>query len=124
MNISEAFENANPTNFTNLGGSSSRSINGPYISKQGRLFGVTEKNDDYLIIRFAVLNGHKIVAVNSSTSEDENAIKSSAVSTGKPFLNIQRLCKEWFGDNTENWRKELRHIETKDGVKYYEVVNE
>lgn len=123
MNISEAFENANPTNFTNLGGSSSRSINGPYISKQGRLFGVTEKNDDYLVIRFAVLNGHKIVAVNPTSSGDRNAIKSSTFSTGKPFLNIQRLCREWFGDDMENWRKELRLIETKDGVSYYEVVD-
>ena len=94
-----------------------------HIIKTGRLFGVTEKNDDYLMIEASVLKtGQKIISVKVSDPNDKSALKSSAPSTGAPFVNVQKLCRMWFGDNQDNWKRDLKLLETVDGIDYYEIT--
>ena len=122
--LSILFMNANPLNVKNTQARSGETNVGARITKNGRLFGVAEENDKYYLIEAAVLDdGRKIISAKE-TAEDIRAIKSSTVSTGKPFFNIQNLCKIWFGDNLENWRHDLRLVEENEGVKYYEVMEE
>ena len=124
MNISDLFENSDFTNYGSLSNGNRRGSKGPHITKQGRLFGVTEEFDDYLSVRYGKVDGKKIIAISKSNADDRDAIKSSTVSTRIPFLNISKLCIEWFGNNINDWEKELRLVEKNGGVSYYEVVEE
>ena len=93
-----------------------------FINSTGRLFGVTDTNNDYLIIKVAYDGKRKIISVKKSDVSDHNAVKSSAPSTGKPFINMQSVCREWYGENEKGWKHALRFMETIDGVDYYEVL--
>lgn len=95
------------------------------ITQQGRLFGVTDGFDELLSVRGAIMkDGRKMITVCKASSGDTSAIKSSAKTTGAPFLNVRNLCKMWFGDDCEKWKKKLRLVESREGVELYEVVEE
>ncbi len=120
--LSMQFMNANPLNVKSTQSRSEETNTGARITKSGRLFGVAADNDKYYLIEAAILDdGRKIISAKE-VAEDIRAIKSSAASTGKPFFNIQNLCKIWFGDNPEMWRHDLRLVDEYEGVRYYEVM--
>lgn len=96
-----------------------------HINKTGRLFGVTEKYDEYLLVMVSELeNGRKIISVQKTNRDNNGAVKSSAPSTGTPFVNVRELCVKWYGENNENWKQKLKFLRTKKGVDFYEVVEE
>lgn len=96
-----------------------------HINKTGRLFGVTEKYDEYLLIMVSELeNGQKIISVQKTNKNNSDAVKSSAPSTGSPFVNVRELCVQWYGEDAEGWKKKLKFLRTKKGVDFYEVVEE
>ena len=109
-------------NIKDYGGRMKYYSNHTFINNTGRLFGITEYNNDYLIIKVAEDNGRKIISVKKASSSDNGVVKSSAPSTGKPFINVQSLCRRWFGENEKNWKHALRFLSTIDDTDYYEVV--
>lgn len=118
------FMNAKPINLLTTQLRTSSSVSGARITKNGRLFGVADNNDEYYLIEAAILeDGRKIISAKK-TENTVNAMKSSTFSTGKPFFNIQNLCKMWFGDNIENWKHDLCLVDSRNGTNYYEVVEE
>ena len=105
------FMNAKPINLLTMQLRTSGSTSGARITKNGRLFGVANNNDEYYLIEAAILeDGRKIVSAKKADNI-ANAMKSSTFSTGNPFFNIQNLCKMWFGDNNENWKHDLRLLQ-------------
>ena len=121
-NLSELFENSKKINIKDCAQSKNNHISNVYISKQGRLFGVTSKNDDYLIIEIANIDNRKIIAVEEANWNTLGAIKSSTRSTGKPFINMQSACRKWYGEDQENWKHDLKFLERTDEKDYYEVI--
>lgn len=93
-----------------------------FINSTGRLFGVTDINNDYLIVKVAYDGERKVLSVKKTDKSDRNAVKSSAPSTGKPFINMQSVCREWYGEDEKKWKHALRFIETVDEIDYYEVL--
>ncbi|MBR3131187.1 hypothetical protein IKG31_01290 [Candidatus Saccharibacteria bacterium] len=116
------YNNLNFINIKTYGRRTKYYSNYTFINSTGRLFGVTETNNDYLIIKVAEDNGRKIISVKKSDSSDPNAVKSSAPSTGKPFINMQSVCRHWFGQDEKQWKHTLIYIKTEDGTDYYEVL--
>lgn len=117
------FNESNPANIISFGKHYDKAKRHVYINRSGRLFGVTKKHDDFLMIKASTSrNGRKLLSVKAVAKGVDGAVKSSAISTGMPFINSQKLCQFWFGDNQDNWKKDLKLLETVDGVDYYEVV--
>ena len=121
-NLSELFENSKKINIKDCAQSRNNHISNAYINKQGRLFGVTLENDDYLIIKIADINNRKIIAVEEASWDTPGAIKSSTYSTGKPFINMQGACRRWYGEDQEKWKHDLRFLERTGEKDYYEVI--
>lgn len=126
MRITKEFEKAKPENVKDMRvrrndeGSVGRNA---YISKQGRLFGVTEKYDKYFVVKVAVLNSkRRVIAVKETRDGDPEALKSSTSSTGKPFINVGKLCERWFGEDVEMWVRDLKFLGAAERTDYYEVV--
>ena len=121
MNIVEEFKKASPINLKQIQLISYKDK--ARITKAGRLFDITDKNDDYLLIETATLkNGKRIITVRKTDKDTEFAAKSSTVSTGAPFIDARKLCLSWFGNDPNNWIKKLKLLKTIDGIDYYEVV--
>ena len=120
--LSMQFMHANPLNVKSTQSRSEETNTGARITKNGRLFGVAADNDKYYLIEAAILDDGRRIISAKEVAEDIRAIKSSAASTGKPFFNIQNLCKIWFGDNPEMWRHDLCLVDEYEGVRYYEVM--
>ena len=122
-NIAKEFEEANPINVKDIGLRKRTFGKNARITSQGRMYGVTDKFDQLLLIKGAIMeDGEKMIAVSETTKEDLAAIKSSAVSTRIPFVNVKKLCEKWFGPDCKNWKRDLRFVESEGVTKYYEVV--
>ena len=122
-NIAKEFEEANPINVKDIGLRKRTFGKNARITSQGRMYGVTDKFDQLLLIKGAIMeDGEKMIAVSETTKEDLAAIKSSAVSTRIPFVNVKKLCEKWFGPDCKNWKRDLRFVESDGVTKYYEVV--
>ena len=125
-NIAKLFNESNPINAKTLRPVTPEACGDAHIIKTGRLFGVAHENDEFLTIEASDLEktGQKLIAVSAANPGDKTAFKSSAPSTGTPFVNIQKLCKKWFGEDQENWKKTLKLIDIVDDVRYYEIVED
>lgn len=126
MDIIQVFKNSNPINIADLQSTrASRARDDAYFNKTGRLFGVTDEHDKYLLITASVLGGtRKVLLVADADKDTPLAVKSSTYSTGKPFINAQKLCVKWFGDNKANWDKRLRLIASTTEGDFYEVIED
>ena len=82
------FMKAKPINLLTTQSRTSGSVNGARITKNGRLFGVADGNDEYYLIEAAVLEDGRKIITAKKTDNVANAMKSSTFSTGKPFFNI------------------------------------
>lgn len=122
--IKSQFMKAKPMNLLITQLRTSGSVRSARITKNGRLFGVADDNDEYYLIEVAVINGDRKIISAKKTGMLPGAVKSSTFSTGKPFFNIQNLCKKWFGDDNEKWKHDLQLVDSDGGTNYYEVIEE
>ena len=121
MSVADKFKKANPINLKQIELLNYKKK--ARITRSGRLFDVTDRNDDFLLIEMAILEDNKkMISVQRVDKNTKLATKSSTVSTGAPFVDVRKLCLNWFGNNPDNWVKKLKLLETDDGVDYYEVV--
>lgn len=121
MNIIEEFKKANPVNLKQIELLNYKKK--ARITRSGRLFDVTDRNDDYLLIKIATLkNGKKIVSVERADKNTDLVVKSSTASTGAPFIDVRKLCINWFGNNPDSWAKKLKLLEAGAKIDYYEVM--
>ena len=125
VSLIDEFEKMGPVNISDI--DLRRQVFGgnARITQQGRLFGVTDIFDELLLVKGAIMkDGRRMITVRKASSNDTSAVKSSAKTTGAPFVNVRNLCKMWFGDDCEKWKKKLRLVESRGDVDLYEVVEE
>ena len=121
MTVAEEFRKANPVNLKQIELLNYKKK--ARITRSGRLFDVTDRNDDFLLIETAVLdNNKKIISVKRVSEKTVLVTKSSTASTGAPFIDVRKLCINWFGNNPDNWVKKLKLLGTDGGADYYEVM--
>lgn len=118
----------------NRGGFTSRHDGDIYINSQGRLFGITDKHDAYYDIETGLLDDAIIIKVKPSTptgkdkkgknTYNKKAFKSSARSTGTPFMNVVTLCNKLFGKDKEQWARDFKLEGEQDGYTYYSIIDE
>lgn len=123
------------TKVTTKGGTGSRTSaheGDVYINKQGRMFGLSEKHGVNFDIENGEVDGVKFIKVRlaQSNGKDKNGkptyaktcFKTSAESTGTPFITVSKLCRELFGDDKENWAREFQKQGDQDGYTYYTLM--
>lgn len=103
-----------------------------YINKQGRLFGISNKHNERWDIENGEVDGVKFIKVRLSqpTGTDEKgkktwaktSFKTSAESTGTPFITITKLCKDLFGKDKELWDNEFQKQGEQDGYIFYTLM--
>lgn len=103
-----------------------------YINKQGRMFGLSEKHNTNFDIENGEIDGVKFIKVrlakpngtdkNGKPTYAKTCFKTSAESTGTPFVTISKLCKELFGDDKENWAHEFEKQGDQDGYSFYTLM--
>ncbi|MBR0460435.1 hypothetical protein IJI91_00350 [Candidatus Saccharibacteria bacterium] len=124
-NILDAFEKSGPIDVSKIGSRRQVFEQNARITRQGRMFVPIVGSDEFFLVRGTIIeDGRKIIAISKTSDDNTSALKSSAKTAGTPFINIRNLCKLWFGDDCEKWRKNLQHICSHKGVDLYEVVEE
>lgn len=104
-----------------------------YINKQGRMFGLSEKHNTNFDIENGEIDGVKFIKVRLAepNGTDKNTgkptyaktcFKTSAESTGTPFVTVSKLCKELFGDDKELWAREFEKQGEQDGYSFYTLM--
>ena len=100
-----------------------------FVNKQGRLFGVCDKHDVKFDIETGVFNnkdekGNDVeVKFFKIKKNDKGKFKTSAATTGTPFITITKLCKKFFGDDNNEWYSTFVKAADVNGWTYY-VLNE
>lgn len=125
------------TKLVTKGGAGSRTsshVGDAYINKQGRLFGISNKHNEYFEIENGEIDGTAFIKVRpaqpNGTDKKTNkptyaktAFKTSDVSTGTPFITISKLCRELFGDDKENWARDFEKQGDQDGYTFYTLMD-
>lgn len=124
------------TKVVTKGGAGSRTsshVGDAYVNKQGRLFGISTKHNEYFEIENGEIDGTPFIKVRPAQSNGtdpktkkptypKTAFKTSDVSTGTPFITISKLCVELFGKDKENWARDFEKQGDQDGYTFYTLM--
>lgn len=103
-----------------------------YVNKQGRMFGLSEKHGVNFDIENGEIDGVKFIKVrlaepngtdkNGKPTYAKTCFRTSAESTGTPFITVSKLCRELFGDDKDNWAREFQKQGDQDGYTFYTLM--